>query len=537
MAVKPWYERTPCILREEISALEDAGMSPEIDEGQKQLGRLVVRIRTHLFGQTRDGYLTYPDLYPYFRPSLDVPGIAGANRHYNPFSGNICLLPRGTRHWQPGTNAASCIHEQLPKWEEVAARSYDDDRLPVEDTQAEPVSAYLPPTAQQIVVDSGWHIPKGSTRGSVAVMLPGGLKSLDTSGGLLGWGVEYRADGGEPENRPTIEAWGKRQGYKTVSCKWCRLDRLPGRCEELLGLVQTQYPQLYRSLCSSLDTRKRVLFAVRFPEEDPNGGHRDGWLFIVVTKSSNKKQAGPHVRCLAVEYAGESDLLERIPELHPLRTKIVAIVGLGCIGAPSVLALAQAGIGELRLLDTDHVSPSTVCRWPLGFRFAGQGKAQALADFVLGNYPFTKIGTPHDLGPEGQDFRMRIGAIEREFNQMECLDRMLSGADLLYDASAEEGVNHLLCDLARERGIPYVTMSSRAGGWGGNVVRIRPDGRTGCYLCYLKRLADKDFSEPPYDPQGDQLQPVGCGDLTFRAAGFDVQEVALCGVRMAVSTP
>lgn len=40
---------------------------------------------------------------------------------------------------------------------------------------------------------------------------------------------------------------------------------------------------------------------------------------------------------------------------------------------------------------------------------------------------------------------------------------------------------------------------------------------------------------PPEAPDGS-VQPVGCGSPTFTGSSFDLQEVALTGVRLAVAT-
>jgi molybdopterin/thiamine biosynthesis adenylyltransferase len=250
-----------------------------------------------------------------------------------------------------------------------------------------------------------------------------------------------------------------------------------------------------------------------------------------------KEKKGPPLWLIKSEPAGERDLYERIPELALLRTKTIAILGLGCLGAPSALSFARAGIGELRLLDSDYVSPGTMCRWPIGLNAAGGGKVKEISRFIRNNYPFTRISTDHYPEGVGEDLRLMIGRCDSEsgYDQMTCLLKLVEGADLIYDATAEAGINQLLSDLAREHKIPYIAVSSRAGGWGGHVLRISPDRSKGCYLCYLHALEDGSIPQPPYDPEGDDLQPVGCGDVTFKAASFDVEEISLAGVRMAVS--
>lgn len=53
-------------------------------------------------------------------------------------------------------------------------------------------------------------------------------------------------------------------------------------------------------------------------------------------------------------------------------------------------------------------------------------------------------------------------------------------------------------------------------------------------MCLQHATTDGTVPSPPSDPSGD-VQPRGCADPTFTGAGFDVAEVALNGVRLAVS--
>jgi molybdopterin/thiamine biosynthesis adenylyltransferase len=208
------------------------------------------------------------------------------------------------------------------------------------------------------------------------------------------------------------------------------------------------------------------------------------------------------------------------------------VAGLGCVGAPSVLEFARCGVGRLRLLDPDQVSPGAICRWPLGFDYTGHPKAVALEQFIRANYPLTEITREH-FPPNRDGFA--IGRPYGDFNQVEYIEKFLDGADLVYDATAEVGVNQYLADLCRERNIPFVFVSSRQGGWGGEVGRIRPGKTKGCYTCLLNAQHAKAELNP-LAKRNDFVQPLGCADPTFTAASFDTTEVSLCGVRLAVST-
>lgn len=226
--------------------------------------------------------------------------------------------------------------------------------------------------------------------------------------------------------------------------------------------------------------------------------------------------------------ANSDDLLLRTPELRSLREATIAIFGVGCLGATSSLEFARAGIGVLRLLDHDTFDPGTGVRWPFGLSATGRLKVDVLYDFIASNYPSTGVVTvPHNLGAvRGSG----DGRTDRE-----AVDEMIDGASLIYDSSAEVGVQHYLSEAARVRGIPYICISGTYGGWGGKIIRIVPGRSRGCWMCSREAFDDGTLVDPPCDLNGE-VQPRGCGDVTFTGAGFDMAQIALAGVRATVST-
>ena len=232
--------------------------------------------------------------------------------------------------------------------------------------------------------------------------------------------------------------------------------------------------------------------------------------------------------------APSEGFFERIPELRPLRGSSVAVFGLGCVGAPSVLEFARAGVGELRFVDHDIIDPGTTVRWPLGIKYAGKEKVKVLREFIQANYPHTTIHEDHAL-------RHKLGAVRLSGAKTELpsekmvVAEILEGVSLIYDATAEVGVNHYLSDYARTHNIPYLCVSATMGGWGGFVCRVRPNSE-GCWMCFRHAENDGVISTyPPHDEAGT-VQPKGCSDPTFTGAGFDMAFVALTGVRVAIST-
>ncbi len=236
-------------------------------------------------------------------------------------------------------------------------------------------------------------------------------------------------------------------------------------------------------------------------------------------------------------YASPEDLTKRIPELWPLRNKTVAIFGLGSLGAPSVLEFARAGMKKIYMIDYDIVDPATMVRWPFGFSITGERKTDILKKFILKNYPYTKpeptflrVGGIPILEDKGKSQQKRIDA-----NQHDQISSIIDESDLIYDCTAEWGVVHFLTDLCNEMKTPYIRVSGTQGGWGGRVFRVRPYKGTGCWYCYEDACRKGVIPKPPVDKDG-KFQPVGCADPTFTGAGFDMVQIAIMGVKMAIST-
>lgn len=225
---------------------------------------------------------------------------------------------------------------------------------------------------------------------------------------------------------------------------------------------------------------------------------------------------------------GREDLTARIPELSQLHNKTITVIGLGCLGASSVLEFARCGVGEIRIIDHDIVDVGTIVRWPFGLTAVGKYKTDIISDFIKTNYPFTRI-TP---------FAHRIGGVRlsvEESSDLKILDSAFDNSELIFDAAAEIGLQHLLSDLAVERSIPYIGISTTLGNWGGMLFRIRPRVTEGCWLCFMQHLNDKSIPTPAADLSGF-IQPIGCADPTFTGSGFDAGIVSFSGVRLAIST-
>ena len=74
-----------------------------------------------------------------------------------------------------------------------------------------------------------------------------------------------------------------------------------------------------------------------------------------------------------------------------LRMMRIAVVGCGSLGAPVAIALAQAGVGHLVLIDFDSLRWANIGRHPLGASCVDQPKAKALAEKIRSDFPHVTV--------------------------------------------------------------------------------------------------------------------------------------------------
>lgn len=198
--------------------------------------------------------------------------------------------------------------------------------------------------------------------------------------------------------------------------------------------------------------------------------------------------------------------MSRVPGSAALADKGVAIFGPGALGGPIAEHLTNLGIRVLHINDPDRVDPATACRTPYGVLQAGMAKVNALWLILTQKTPYTEIKRSGH----------RVGGVRApdEPHEIEVLDQILSGMDLVVDATAEIGVQLALSQICSQRGIPYVLVSATPGAWGGTVAHFLPESEFGCALCWAWERRTNDQLNPAADPDGT-FQPGGCADPTF----------------------
>lgn len=561
--MKPWFEQFPHRLEEEIAALKATGVVVTVDEHLKNEGiiRLSFTIdKGNAAFQLPDNagdidlIIAYPDLYPYFRPNvyalaLDLP------RHQNPIEKNLCLLARPTENWQPETTVAALLQTQL---REVLIKGNVTDAAEIkadEKEQAEPMSEYYAlPDCPVLFNDSAVvnqlpqeldfkHIADITVGIPNGVLFPTRLFVLDTTcngqknvtflPGTIQAGTSQKVKGAIyslPERPPADP---------TKALKWLR-EKLAEKGQKL-------------NLSGKAITLKNgtitnvVGFA--FPEEVVKGEEGIGWLFLIEGSQKlynakgeilSKLPSRPGNYYAKAAKINDSQNLARAPRLQPLSDKKIGVVGLGALGSFAAIEFARSSVGALKIADYDVTEYPTSVRWPLGLAVAGRRKAEVLDDFIKENYPATGVEPFHwHIG--GHRVNATGAKPVTSESEQTLADRFFEGLSLIVDATVEVGIHHFLSVEAKKRGIPYICMYATPGAYGGMVMRMVPDKNTGCWMC-MRHMENDKFREGvrdmdlPSDRAGGLIQPPGCGDITFTGAGFDLQNISMAGVRLAVST-
>jgi hypothetical protein len=331
----------------------------------------------------------------------------------------------------------------------------------------------------------------------------------------------HRRAGAQRETRRVAHAeppLTRRFGGATIPFRWARLDKLPiaTSYDELAAAVRQAAPVLGQPSWTRVADGEVSIAGIVFEEEVRRDEFEDAWLFLVTLRNG-----GAYVS--AGQRLSEADLGERIPRLAPLRDKTVALTGCGALGAPIALELSRAQLGRLRLLEYDQVEVGNIVRWSNGLTAVGHEKLNVLTGLIGADYPYTAVEPfARPLG----EARIAVSD-EPEF---EMLERLLAGSDVLVEATAELGIQHLLSTLADERKIPQVYAWATEGAFGGAVARIVPGG-SGCWLCLQRALDDGTIRTPPREQQGT-VQPRGCATRTFTGANFDLLPIVAQATRV-----
>ncbi len=550
----PWFETDPLRLQRELDALDALSVKPTVDLDIQRRGilRLTFTVDPALhpgFGLATEHHpvevaVIYPDNFPYFKP--EVYGLnVSLPRHQNPIQKNLCLLPRATEYWNVEWTVADYLVAQLDKVLTQGALVDESVLAADPDEQAEPASVYYANASNPIVFDSSGFDALVTAEAEITVL---GRVQVGVIGGRM---INNRMAVLEGTTAGNEEVVGRLPDalQKQFSLRFkgyvLRLSERPPYGNAAQDIQWLKH--LAEKSTNGLGLRSRPLskngttinqvWALNFPEEVGPGKMGMGWLFLIdavrevtLPRNSGKAAKGALDASYYAQAARSNprDIGVRVPSLTGLPGCSIAVVGLGAIGAPAVMEFARNQVGALRLMDFDSVNPATTVRWPLGVNAFGRLKTEVLEQFIRDEYPRTTVRV----------FEHKVGGSPTpdKPSERQIMDKLLTGVSLLFDASAEVGVSNFLSAEAMRRNIPYVSAYATPGAWGGLVMRVVPGKTKGCWMCLQYAKFNGTIPHTVSDVAAGRVQAPGCGDLTFTGASFDLQNVTLAAVRLAVST-
>lgn len=531
--MRPWFEEYPDLLATEKVELGKLGYT--LDDAEMAAGRVVFHGELTWEDEGHETAIVYPDSYPYLRPEVYAPSLR-LGRHQNPHRGNLCLLDRSTRQWTPEDTGAWLVGTRIPLLLEKLVAGGDELR-DAEAAQGEPASRFVEPEPGGVVFvpEEALRLPVGHPAGGLRIAV-GSAESLGVGAPVRAAVVDvYELDASGSRQAdlaaadpPLLRRFDNRVG----NGRWVRIPdfwQIPGPgVQDVLTLARAQPAYLEPPWFDVSGGRMRILGVVG-EEEVAQGVVEDGWLFVIETQRREGARTITRSYVVPGERLSLEDLAARVPSLRGMNDKACALTGLGTIGAPIALELAKSLTGKLRVLDHDAVETGNTVRWPVGLSAVGHGKATVIHSIIANDFPYTEIeGINLQLGsarPPGED---------RGVSEREGIDALLTDADILVDATAELGIQHLLMVEARDRQIPQVYATMTEGGLGGMVARVIP-GVTGCWLCLQWRIEDGDIPTPPFEETGN-VQPRGCGWPTFTGTSVDALPVVAQAVQVVTQT-
>lgn len=534
MTLKPWWEEQPERLQWEYDWLEYEGYTFREISRDPSTGSLEILVEyppggralsPPMTGKTLSLQVIFPPFFPEARYEVRCAEVSLVH-HQNPFTKELCLLGRSTSLWDPNLSLAAFLNDQMPQVLEAGTTEDVSVAAPIEEHQAEPNAAYLQYLAEsELLIDE--TVETVSQSGQFTAELGIGAVGQDI------WvkGIITSIDG-KPTWKPEPESVRRGTGWNTqIAGRWFRLTAFPvGRdAGAFFQAAQQEHPELAQPKPAfefSYNNYRCELIAFEVPTEVAHRKLGTEWVILLrsTPKFGAKQSRVSRYGFVRLERFGRKLLYQRAPELSPLADKRIAVVGLGCVGAPAALEFARAAVGELRMLDMDIVEAGTVIRWPIGMPAVGSLKVGTLGWFLRQNFPLTK--TSMSVGKIG-------GIVASGGITLDNMREFLNGVDLVVDASAEVGVSRTLSHLVGDLGTPLISIASTNGGWGGSIVTYEP-GKSGCYDCFL-RFVDEGVIPVPPQSSTDKVQPAGCSEPTYLAANFDTAEVTLAAVRTGVS--
>ena len=210
-----------------------------------------------------------------------------------------------------------------------------------------------------------------------------------------------------------------------------------------------------------------------------------------------------------------------------IKSKKIAMVGLGAIGSMAAESLAHTGVSKIGLWDFDTVEPGNICRSAYTLRDVGESKVNAIAFIIKSINPYVETNsiqihgrwTPHsdnDLEFIGGSFYANVN-----YRNQEEATKELEGYDLIIDSTGSNEMLHFLSYAAPDADIISMCITNHAkellciSNKDGNPFEIRK--------AYLSRIEQ--------DTKNFYIEGNGCYSPTFLATNCDIASLVNLALR------
>ncbi len=264
-----------------------------------------------------------------------------------------------------------------------------------------------------------------------------------------------------------------------------------------------------------------ILFMDRLCEATPAGG-------LVLSSPDEKRRTfeGARIWCYHVHGARPVELqLRNTSVVSPtVQEKTVALIGLGALGSKVAELLVQAGVGEVRLCDTDRLTPGNVARHLGGLKDFGARKTRVVETRLF------------EINP-----RLRISATRNKsaVSSLDDLTAFLEPADVTVCTTADENVESAINQVAVMQKKTVVYGRALRRGSVGRVFLVRP-GEDACKDClgyYASQAragkpAPSEWIDVP--ESDDDILLHECGRPVIPASAIDLSFVATLTARVTL---
>jgi tRNA A37 threonylcarbamoyladenosine dehydratase len=191
--------------------------------------------------------------------------------------------------------------------------------------------------------------------------------------------------------------------------------------------------------------------------------------FVFEIREPVDKRAMEHHRFQRFELLVGNDGLQRLKQAS------VAVVGIGGVGSYAAEALARAAIGQLTLIDFDHIAPSNINRQIHALEnTVGRAKATVMAERCLA------------INPEA-----RLRPVQA-FYSADTADELLSGGfDYLLDCIDSITAKLHLIQSCKQRDIPVISAMGAANKLDPTLIRVTDLAHT--QKCRMARIMRREL--------------------------------------------